>query len=72
MKLKRDIRRVADIVVGILGSRQLAAKWMFTENPYFEGLTPAQMVERGRKGKVIKTIRKYDQNHSSRTIPNVD
>lgn len=72
MKLKRDIRRVADIVVKILGSRELASKWMFTENPLFGGLTPAQMVQRGRKGKVLKTIRKYEQNRSSSALPDMD
>lgn len=74
MKLKRDIRRVADKVLPILGSRELTAKWIFTENPMLDGLTPAQMVARGRKGKVIKLIEKYknDADSSTTQIPNVD
>lgn len=61
MKLKRDIRRVADKVLLILKHKELVAKWMFTENPEFNGLTPAQMIARGRKGKVLKTIEKYQR-----------
>lgn len=64
MKLKRDIRRVADMVVAQLGSKELAAKWMFTENPIFGGLTPVQMISKGRKGKVVRMIRAYDRNRN--------
>lgn len=65
MKLKRDIRRVADMVLKHLKSKELAAKWMFTENPLLDGLTPAQMISRGRKGKVVRMIKAYDRNRNS-------
>lgn len=64
MNLKRDIRRVADKVVPILGSKELTAKWMFTENPFFDGLTPVQMINLGKKGKVLKLIEKF-VNHQT-------
>ncbi len=68
MNLKKKIRKVANMALKHLGSKELAAKWMFTENPMFDGLTPAQMVARGRKGKVIKEIEKYERLRENRSL----
>jgi hypothetical protein len=63
VNLKKQIRKVANKVLPILhGNKELVAKWMFTENPLFGGLTPAQMVKRGRKGKVIKAIEDFKRD----------
>ncbi len=63
MNLKKQIRKVANKVLPILhGNKELVAKWMFTENPLFGGLTPAQMIQRGRKGKVIKAIEDFKRD----------
>lgn len=51
-------------MVPILGSKELTAKWMFTENPFFDGLTPVQMINLGKKGKVLKLIEKF-VNHQT-------
>ena len=69
MNLKKQIRKVANKVLPILhGNKELVAKWMFTENDLFGGLTPAQMVARGRKGKVIKEIEKYERLRENRSL----
>lgn len=62
VNLKKQIRKVANKALKHLKDKQLTAKWMFTENPVFGGLTPAQMVQRGRKGKVIKAIEDFEKN----------
>lgn len=73
------MRKVANKALKHLKNKDLTAKWMFTENPLFGGLTPAQMVQRGRKGKVIKAIEEYslekpsvDVKHDLIEVPTTD